>query len=261
MSLNGLVAFITGASSGLGKAALLNLVKKGARGVYCYDLQAFPQTDLDGHQDKILSRRGDVRDSKAVQAALDECRKKFGKIDTVINTAAVAIAFRLFNFRTEKPQKLEDFHTTLDINVVGTYNVCRLALPHLNANQPDPKTGLRGLIINTSGIAGFDGEVGQTTYAACAGAIDSLTNPLAREMALGKMRCVTISVGYFDTPVLATLPDWTRDYLTNYAAAPKMLGKPEYYANMVEHIITTPYLNMTTINLDAAMRPRITRMG
>uniref|UniRef100_T1KFS3 3-hydroxyacyl-CoA dehydrogenase type-2 n=1 Tax=Tetranychus urticae TaxID=32264 RepID=T1KFS3_TETUR len=256
-SLKGMVAFITGASSGLGKATMLHLLSKGAAGCYSYDLQAFPEADKQNFENKIGFKRGDIRDSDSVTLALADCKNKFGKIDAVINCAAVSVAFRLFNYKTGVPQKLIDFQTTLDINVIGTYNVCRLALSHLSRNPLDPVTGTRGIIINTSGIAGQDGQIGQTTYAASAGAIDSLTNPLAREIAPKRIRCVTISVGYFDTPVLATLPDWAKQYLINYTASPKILGKPEHYATMVEQIITNSFLNMTTINLDAGMRPKV----
>ncbi|XP_053207308.1 3-hydroxyacyl-CoA dehydrogenase type-2-like [Panonychus citri] len=261
-SLKGLVAFVTGGSSGLGRATCLHLLSKGATGCYSYDLQAFPTQQLDRSMSenigkKMVSYRGDVRDSEKLAKALNECKKKFGKIDAVINCAAVSVAFRLYNFKTNVPQKLDDFKATLDINVMGTYNVCRLAVSHLASNEIDPETGLKGIIINTSGIAGQDGQIGQTTYAASAGAIDSLTYPLAREFSLQKIRCVSICVGYFDTPVLSTFPDWAKEYLVNYSIAPKMIGSPDHYATLVEDIITNPFINKTTINLDAGMRPQV----
>ena len=251
-AVNGCVAFITGAASGLGKATLKHLLTKGARGVYCFDTQAFPEEV--GKSDNFASYRGDVRSEENVSAALEECYKKFGKIDTVVNCAGVSVAFRLFNFKKNRAHDLKDFADVFQVNCLGTFNVNRLAAGYLYKNTPDEANGLRGLIINTSGNAAFDGQIGQAAYSAAAGAINSMTLPLARDLGVVGIRCLTISCGYFKTPLLAHLPKNILEFLENSTLCPKRLGEPTDYARLVEAIMDNEYLNATVIKLDGGMR-------
>lgn len=252
-SPSGLVHFITGAASGLGKGTLIHLLKHGARGVYCFDMQQFPKDEIED-ADKVSHYRGDVRDEACIQEALEHCYKKFGKIDTVINCAGVSIAFRVFNFKQNRPHTLQDFETVMDVNVAGTFNVNRLACSYLYKNEPDEENKQRGLIINTSSVAGYDGQIGQVAYSASAGAINSMTLPMARDLGGVGIRVCTIAVGYFDTPLLSYLPQNLLDFLKMTTLCPKRLGKPEDYGKLVQAIIDNPYLNGTVIRLDGGMR-------
>lgn len=251
-SPSGLVHFITGAASGLGKGTLIHLLKQGARGVYCFDMQAL-QPDLQ-EGEKVGSFQGDVRDEANVQEALENCHRKFGRIDTVVNCAGVSVAFRVFNFRQNRPHSLKDFQTVLDINVGGTFNVNRLACPYLYKNEPDEENKQRGIIINTSSVTAYDGQIGQVAFSASAGAINSMTLPLARDLGGIGIRVLTIAVGYFDTPLLSYLPQNLLDFLKMTTLCPKRLGKPEDFAKLVQAIIENPYLNGTVIRLDGGMR-------
>ena len=149
---------------------------------------------------------------------------------------------------------MKDFRDVMEINALGTFNVNRLAAGYLFKNTPDEKHGLRGLIINTSGNAAFDGQIGQTAYSASAGAINSMTLPLARDLGVVGIRCLTISCGYFKTPLLSYLPSNILEFLANSSLCPKRLGEPEDYAKLVEAIVENPYLNATIIKLDGGMR-------
>ena len=251
-SLNGLVAFVTGGSSGLGKATLIHLLKKGARACYSFDKQALNLDQDFGNQ--IVSMRGDVVNEDEVKHALTECVQKFGKIDAIINCAGVGIAFKLFNFNKNVPHALKDFKSVLEINTIGTYNVIRLAVVHLQANSPSPETNLRGVIINTSGHPSTDGVHGQSAYAASTGAINSMTLPIARDLSSHGIRCVTVSVGYFSTPSVNTLPDDVKQYLALSCVNPKKLGDPNDFAMLIESIILNPYLNANVIRLDAGFK-------
>ncbi|XP_074595654.1 3-hydroxyacyl-CoA dehydrogenase type-2-like [Brevipalpus obovatus] len=248
----GMVSFITGAASGLGKGTLLHLLRNGARGVYCYDMQPFP-VDSVNDKNKFMYRQGDVRDEQSTQDALEECFKKFGRIDNVINCAGVSVAFRIFNFRRDKPHSLKDFQQVIDINVTGTFNVVRLACPFIFKNDPN-KDGQRGVIINTSATAGFDGQIGQAAYSASAGAINSMTLPLARDLGSSGIRVMTIAVGYFNTPLISYLPENIQEFLRLSTLCPRRLGEPEDYAKLVQAIIENAYLNGSIIRLDGGMR-------
>jgi len=219
--------------------------------VFCYYMKEFSETFNDA--DKFISRRGDVRDETQTQEALEECYKKFGRIDNVVNCAGVSVAFRVFNFRRDKAHLLKDFQTVIDINVIGTFNVTRLACPYIFKNEPN-SDGQRGVIINTSATAGFDGQVGQCAYAASAGAINSMTLPLSRDLGISGIRVVTIAPGYFNTPLISYLPENILEFLRLSTLCPRRLGEPEDYAKLVQAIIDNPYLNGTVIRLDGGMR-------
>lgn len=251
-SLNGLVAFVSGGASGLGKATLIHLLKKGARACYAFDKQALSLDQDYGTQ--VGSAIGDIRSEDDVKQALDDCVSKFGKIDAIINCAGVGIAFRVFNFNRNAPHALKDFKDVIEINTVGTFNVTRLAVKHLCANSPDSVNNLRGVIINTSSCASTDGMSGQCAYAASVGAINSMTLPIARDLSSHGIRCVTVSVGYFLTPSLASIPQDVRDYIGQCCISPNQIGDPKDYAMLIESIILNSYINGNVIKLDAGFK-------
>jgi len=256
-SLNNLVAFVTGGASGLGRGTIKHLLDKGARGCFVIDKQPFDYKEDDNLKQlssKIEYFKGDVTNEDDVKCAFNECKSKFGKIDSIINCAGISMAFRVFNFKTQQPHRLDDFRNVVINNTLGTFNVIRLGLEYLAQNEPDPINKLKGVVINTSGNAAFDGQSGQVAYAASAGAINSMTLPLARDIAEAGIRCVTISTGYFATPLIQSLPQNIQDFLARSATCPKRIGTPYDFALLVESIIINPYLNATVINLDGGLR-------
>ena len=256
-SLNQIVAFVTGGASGLGRGTVKYLLQKGARGCFVIDKQNFDYNqdeELKKNETKIGYLQGDVTNEEDVKLALNQCKSKFGKIDSLINCAGVSLAFRIFNFKSQQPHRLDDFKTVLINNALGTFNVIRLGVEYLAQNEPDPVNHLKGVIINTSGNAAFDGQSGQVAYAASAGAINSMTLPIARDVAEAGIRCVTISTGYFSTPLIKSLPQNIQKFLACSAVCPKRIGIPQDFALLVESIIINPYLNATVINLDGGLR-------
>ena len=250
-SLANCVAFVTGGSSGLGRAAVNRLLNMGSKACFVFDTQAPLYENTWG--DKLLSKRGCVTKEEDVKTALRECVTAFGRLDVVLNCAGVGIAFKIINHRKRTTHNLQDVIRLLEINLLGTFNVNRLACEHLEKNEPD-EDGLRGLLINTSGLAAINGRSGQAAYAASSAAVNSMTLPIARDVGPWGIRCLTICVGYFDTPVFSSSPEILTEYLANSALSPRRLGKPEDYAHLVQSVIENPYLNATVINLDGGLR-------
>ncbi|XP_074601255.1 3-hydroxyacyl-CoA dehydrogenase type-2-like [Brevipalpus obovatus] len=260
--VKGLVAFITGAAAGLGRGTLLRFLKNGAAGVCSYDMQAFKANDEEKSaygigEDRLMVIQGDVRDETKVADAFAECHKQFGRIDAIINCAGVTTAFFTFNPSNRNVFRFADYRDVVDINVNGTFNVIRLGVGFLAKNEPSEGDKVRGHIITTSGIQSFDGQMGQTSYASSAGAIESLVSPVAKDFSLMGIRCVNICVGYHDTPVFSRANADFRDFFRNSSVFPRRMGQPEDYAQLVESVITNPYINATSITLDGCMRPHI----
>lgn len=194
-----------------------------------------------------------VTSADDVNAAVEQIETQFKKLDVIVNAAGIACAHKVFNFNTNEPHKLEDFANLLKVNVSGTFNVIRLCLPLIYKNTPNAD-GQRGVIINTASIAAFDGQMGQVAYSASKGAIVGMTLPLARDLAKPGIRVVTIAPGLFDTPMLGSLPEKVRSYLTKTVPFPKRLGKPDEYGQLAQHIIENSLLNGEVIRLDGALR-------
>lgn len=192
-----------------------------------------------------VSREQDV--SRAVSAATDGGRALHG----LVNAAGIAVAERALP--KEGPQPLEHFTRAITINLIGTFNVTRLAAAAMSRNDPDAN-GERGVIVNTASVAAYDGQIGQVAYAASKGGIVSMTLPLAREFARLGIRVMTIAPGTFDTPLLANLPQAARDSLAQQVPFPSRLGRPEEYAALVRHIFENEMLNGEVIRLDGAIR-------
>lgn len=243
--------FIAGGGSGLGAATARLLVREGAR-VAIADLNAESGEALaQALGEAALFAAMDVRSESDVQAALKAAVERFGAIHGVINCAGVAPGEKVLG--KEGPHRLENFARTVEINLVGTFNVLRLAVEAMSGNTPD-SGGERGLVINTSSIAAFEGQIGQAGYAASKAGIAGLTLPVARELARYQMRTVTIAPGIFDTPMLAAMPEKVRASLAEQIPFPSRLGHPDEYAALVKHVIENQMLNGTVIRLDGAVR-------
>ncbi len=247
-----MVALVTGAASGLGAATVAGLVADGVR-VVGVDLER------DGAEEAVTSQGNgvafvpaDVRDEAAVGAAVQLAVEWFGGLHIAVNCAGVATPGRVLG--RNGPHDLDAFRTVIDINVVGSFNVLRLAAAAMAAT--DPVDGQRGVIVNTSSIAAQDGQVGQAAYAASKGAIASMTLPVARDLAGLGIRCVAIAPGVFATPMVASLPDEAVEALAAEVPNPGRLGQPAEFALLVRQIIANPYLNGEVIRLDGALRMR-----
>ena len=243
------VALITGGASGLGGATAQRLAADGAA-LVIVDLPGAPgeaaATEL-GDRARFVA--ADVRDEEQVQAAVDVARD-LGELRIAVNCAGVATPGRIVGRRG--PLDLEAFRTVVDINLVGTFNVLRLAAAAMLDNEP--VDGDRGVIINTASIAAFDGQIGQAAYASSKAGVVGLTLTAARDLADKLIRVVTIAPGTFETPMLAGLPDEARQVLEAQVPHPARLGQPAEYASLASHIIANPMLNGEVIRLDGALR-------
>jgi NAD(P)-dependent dehydrogenase (short-subunit alcohol dehydrogenase family) len=244
MNLEGSVALVGGGASGLGRAAAEALKARGMEVVIL---------DLPAAADKAGSfafAAADVRDpdqvSEAVKAATD-----LGELRVVVNCAGVGAPERVV--RKGEPHDLESFRRVIEINLIGTFNLLRLAAAAMVGNEPLEEGG-RGVIVNTASVAAFDGQIGQASYAASKGGIVSLTLPVARDLADKLIRCVTVAPGIFDTPLLGELPDDVRASLGASVPHPARLGRPEEYADLVVHVAENEMLNGEVIRLDGAIR-------
>jgi NAD(P)-dependent dehydrogenase (short-subunit alcohol dehydrogenase family) len=192
----------------------------------------------------------DVTDEKSVRSAVEEARG-LGDFRGAVNCAGVASAEKVLG--REGPHSLDSFSKVVQVNLIGTFNVIRLAAEAI-AESEGLKSGERGVIVNTASVAAFDGQIGQVAYAASKGGVVSLTLPVARELASSGIRVVTIAPGIFDTPMMAGLPENARTSLGDQVPFPSRLGKPEEYAQLVKHIVENEMLNGEVIRLDGAIR-------
>jgi NAD(P)-dependent dehydrogenase (short-subunit alcohol dehydrogenase family) len=243
--------FVTGGGSGLGAATALLLAENGAQVVLAdVDAESGEQMASQiGNRAKFI--RTDVTDEASVQDALDSVVETFGSLSGVVNCAGIGPAARVVGKKGVHDLGL--FTRTVEINLVGTFNVIRLAAVRLAGNEPDDE-GERGLIINTASVAAYDGQIGQAAYAASKGGVVALTLPVARELASSGIRVVTIAPGIFETPMLAALPEDAKESLGKQVPFPQRLGKPEEYAALAKHIVENRMLNGEVIRLDGAIR-------
>lgn len=252
MEINNKVAVITGAASGLGRATAKALVAKGAK-VMILDrdeVRAAEAVQELGAQAAWI--KTDVTQEASVVAAIAATREKFGAVHICINCAGVGSAMKTVG-RDNKPHDLGIFETVVKINLVGTFNVLRLAAAAMAENVPG-EDGERGVIINTASVAAFDGQVGQVAYSATKGGIVGMTLPIARDLASLGIRCNVIAPGIFNTPLMNASPDKVKQPLIEMTQFPKRLGNPEEYAALASHIIENRFLNGEVIRLDGAIR-------
>ncbi|KAK7496216.1 hypothetical protein BaRGS_00012626 [Batillaria attramentaria] len=252
-ALKGMVGLVTGAASGLGRATAERFVRQGAKVVLC-DLPTSGGADVaKAMGDNCVFAPTDVTSEADVTEALSVAQSKFGRLDVAVNCAGIGVAFKVYNFKKDKPHDLQDFARVLTVNTVGTFNVIRLSVGLMGKNEPN-ENGQRGVVVNTSSVAAFDGQMGQVAYSASKGAIVGMTLPLARDLASQGIRVCTIAPGLFDTPLLAGLPEKVRTFLASTIPFPSRLGHPDEYAHLVESIVQNPLLNGEVIRLDGALR-------
>jgi NAD(P)-dependent dehydrogenase (short-subunit alcohol dehydrogenase family) len=251
MEIRGKTALITGGVSGLGEATSRRLHLLGANVV---------MVDLNEERGRSLSQelgerasfvKGDVTNSQDVRGAVEVAVQRFGAIHVAVNCAGIGAPAKVVG--KEGPHDLEHFVKIIQVNLVGTFDVLRWAAFYMTRNEPNEE-GERGVIVNTSSIAAFEGQIGQVAYSASKAGIVGLTLPAARELARYGIRVVTIAPGTFDTPLLASLPEQVRISLGQQIPFPPRLGKPVEFAMLVQHIIENPVLNGETIRLDGALR-------
>ena len=249
MDLNGIGAIVAGGASGLGAATARALADNGAR-VAIADLK---EDEAQALAEEIggVGFKADVTNEDEVQAAVDGAVEAFGGIRFAVSCAGIGWAERTVG--KEGPAKLQYFETVVRVNLIGTYNVLRISAAAMAGNEPDAG-GERGAVVMTASIAAFDGQIGQTAYAASKGGIVGLTLPAARDLARQHIRVCTIAPGTFDTPLLAGLPEEAREALGAQIPHPSRLGQPEEFAALACHIAQNPMLNGETIRLDGALR-------
>ncbi|AEA26165.1 3-hydroxyacyl-CoA dehydrogenase [Pseudonocardia benzenivorans] len=249
MDINGNVALVTGGASGLGLATAETLLAAGAK-VVLLDLPGSAGEEVAGKLgDDARFAPADVRDEAAVAAALDVAAE-LGTLRVAVNCAGIGPAAKTVG--KSGPFPLDLFSRVVEINLIGTFNVIRLAAERMT--QADPVDGERGVIINTASVAAFDGQIGQAAYSASKGGVVGMTLPIARDLASAMIRVVTIAPGLFDTPLLASLPEEARTSLGAQVPHPSRLGDPAEYGALAAHIVANPMLNGEVIRLDGAIR-------
>src|SRR5215218_9192536 len=251
MRLDGKTVLVTGGASGLGGATTDMIVAAGGRVVIVDVNEQTGAAKAAHHGELVRFLRTDVTSEEDVQRAVDTAVREFGRLDGVVNAAGVAVAERVLP--REGPQPLAHFQRTVQINLVGTFNVIRLTAAAMAQNEPIAN-GERGVIVNTASVAAFDGQIGQAAYSASKGGIVAMTLPIAREFARLGVRVMTIAPGTFDTPLLTGLPEAARVSLAQQVPFPSRLGRPPEYAALVKHIFENEMLNGEVIRLDGAIR-------
>jgi NAD(P)-dependent dehydrogenase (short-subunit alcohol dehydrogenase family) len=249
MQIQGQAAIVTGGASGLGLATAEMLAAAGAR-VTLLDLDA----------DRVAATAGrlgglgipcDVADAGSAEAAVNAARDAHGAARILVSCAGIAPPARIVG--RSGPMPLADFARVIQVNLIGTFNLLRLAAADMASLEPDAG-GERGVIVNTASVAAFEGQIGQAAYAASKGGVAALTLPAARELARHGIRVVTIAPGIFATPMLMGLPEQVQQSLAASVPFPNRLGEPAEYAALVEHIVLNPMLNGEVIRLDGALR-------
>ncbi len=251
MQLQGQTFVISGGASGLGAACARRFAAGGAR-VVLADVNA-PVGEQLAAEIGLNARfvRTDVTDETSAQQAVDLAMDAFGGLQGLINCAGIGLASRTLG--RDSPHPLDAFVRVVRVNLIGTFNMIRLAAAAIAKGQPNA-AGERGVIINTASVAAFEGQIGQAAYSASKGGIVGMTLPVARDLARDGIRVVTIAPGIFDTPLLGSLPEPARISLGQQVPFPPRLGRPEEYAALAQHIVENQMLNGEVIRLDGAIR-------
>ncbi|MEO8605340.1 MAG: 3-hydroxyacyl-CoA dehydrogenase [bacterium] len=251
MKVEGSVALVTGGASGLGAATVRELLAHGGKAM----ILDRPQSEGAALAKELGVNAAfvgaDVTSEADVAAAVQQTVERFGTVHININCAGTGAAMKT----TSKggPMPLEIFAKVIEINLIGTFNVLRLAATQMAKNTPNAD-GERGVIVNTASVAAFDGQIGQAAYSASKGGVVGMTLPIARDLASIGVRICTIAPGTFDTPMLAMMPDSMRQTLAAQIPFPSRLGQPQEFAALARHIVENAMLNGETIRLDGALR-------
>jgi NAD(P)-dependent dehydrogenase (short-subunit alcohol dehydrogenase family) len=249
MQLKDISAIVTGGASGLGAATARALAAKGAKVAVC-DLNTKLAESV-AAEIKGVAVTCDVADSASAEAAVAAATKAHGVARVLVNCAGIGVAKRVIG--RDGPMPLADFDRVIRINLIGSFNMLRLATAPMSKLEP-LANGERGVVINTASVAAYDGQIGQAAYSASKGGIVGMTLPIARELAQFGVRVLTIAPGLFLTPLLAGLPQEAQDSLAAAIPFPHRLGQPEEFASLALHMIDNPYLNGEVVRLDASLR-------
>lgn len=250
MDPQGRTALVTGGASGLGRATVEALLERGANAVIC---------DLEKSNGAAVAKElgegvawapTDVTSEDDVQAAVDLAVERFGGVHIAVNCAGIGWAQRTVT--RQGPHDMKIFELVLRVNLIGTFNVIRIAANRMATQEPVGEE--RGVIVNTASVAAFDGQIGQAAYSASKAGVVGMTLPIARDLSSLLIRVMTIAPGTFDTPMLAGLPEPQRRALADVIPHPRRLGDPEEFAALVRHIVENPMLNGEVIRLDGAIR-------
>ena len=251
MNIKETIAFVTGGASGLGEATVRSIATQGGKATIV-DLDADRGQKLAAElKDQAIFVKTDITDEASVSEALNQTIKAFGNINAVVNCAGIAPPGKVFGRNGVLP--LATFETVVKVNLIGTFNVVRLAAEKMAGNTPND-LGERGVIINTASVAAYEGQIGQAAYGSSKGGVLGLTLPLAREMAAHGIRVMTIAPGLFETPMFDSLPEKAKETLGALVPFPSRLGRPSEFAQLAQQIIENPMLNGSTIRLDGAIR-------
>ncbi len=245
-------AIVTGGASGLGEAVVRMLVKQGSN-VVIADLNEEKGKALVvelGRKTKFV--KCDISSEKDAQKAVNQAINRYKALHILVNCAGIGPPARTIG--KEGPHSLALFQKVITVNLIGTFNMIRLAAWEMTKNEPMIGEEDRGVIINTASVAAFDGQIGQAAYSASKGGIVGMTLPIARDLSRNGIRVVTIAPGIFKTPLLASLPEDAQISLGQQVPFPARLGKPEEFANLAKFIIENSYLNGEVIRLDGAIR-------
>jgi NAD(P)-dependent dehydrogenase (short-subunit alcohol dehydrogenase family) len=249
MQLKDEAAIVTGGASGLGAATARALASKGALVAVC-DLNA-KLAETVAAEINGIAVVADVSDAASAEAAIVQAAKAHGPARILINCAGIGAAKRVIG--RDGPMSLSDFERVIKVNLIGSFNMLRLASAEMSKLEP-LATGERGVVISTASIAAYDGQIGQAAYSASKGGIVGMTLPIARELAQFGIRVLTIAPGLFLTPLLAGLPQEAQDSLAAAIPFPRRLGHAEEFASLALHMIDNPYLNGEVVRLDASLR-------
>jgi len=249
MQLKDQAAIVTGGASGLGAATARRLAAQGARVAIC-DMNAKLAESVAAEL-KGVAVVCDVSDAASAEAAVAQAAKAHGPARILVNCAGIGVAKRVIG--RDGPMALGDFDKVIKVNLLGTFNMLRLAVAEMSKLEP-LATGERGVVVNTASVAAFDGQIGQAAYSASKGGIVGMTLPIARELAQFGIRVLTIAPGLFLTPLLANLPQEAQDSLAASIPFPRRLGSPDEFAALAQHMIENPYLNGEVVRLDASLR-------
>ncbi|NTU29781.1 3-hydroxyacyl-CoA dehydrogenase [Brevibacillus sp. HB1.1] len=251
MDFKNSVVAVTGGASGLGEATVKNIVAHGGKALMM-DVNDEKGTQLaEALGDQVLYVNTNVVEEADVRSALDQAVEKFGKITAAVNCAGIGGSQKTYG--KNGPFDLALFTKIIQVNLIGTFNVIRLAAAKISENEPNEQ-GERGVIVNTASAAAFEGQMGQAAYSASKGGVVGMTLPIARDLSSLGIRVVTIAPGLFETPMLGRAPEHVKQALSAMVPFPQRLGQPNEFAHLVQSIIENPMLNGEVIRLDGALR-------
>lgn len=252
MNIRESIAIVTGGASGLGAGTVRMIVENGGKAAI-FDLNEERAASLISElgEENVCFEKTDVSSEESVKNSIKNVLTKYGSFNTVVNCAGIVLAEKVI--KRDGIHSLESFHKIINVNLVGTFNVIRLAAEQMINNEPN-EFGERGVIINTASVAAFDGQMGQAAYGASKSAVAGMTLPIARDLSRYGIRVMSIAPGIFETPMFDVLPEKARESLGNMVPFPSRLGKPSEYAHLAKSIVENPMLNGEVIRLDGAIR-------